>query len=50
MRQRLERFRTLAPAEQESLIERKFGGRSPEERARSLESLREASKALPPPR
>jgi hypothetical protein len=47
MRERLERFRMLAPEEQEALIERRFSGRSPEERARILEALREASRALP---
>jgi hypothetical protein len=48
MRERLERFRTLSPEDQEALIERRFSAKSPEERARILESLREASKALPP--
>lgn len=48
MRQRLERFRTLSPEEREALIGRRFQARSREERARILESLREASKALPP--
>jgi hypothetical protein len=47
MRRRLERFRTLAPEDQQALIERKFEGRPPEERARILDSLREASRALP---
>jgi hypothetical protein len=47
MRERLERFRTLSPEDQEALIERRFQARSPAERARILESLREASKALP---
>jgi hypothetical protein len=47
MRQRLERFRTLAPEDQQALIDRKFSAKSPEERARILESLREASEALP---
>jgi hypothetical protein len=47
MRERLERFRTLAPDEQEALIERRFSGKSPEERARILEALRDASRALP---
>jgi hypothetical protein len=47
MRQRLERSRTLSPEEQEALIERRFQARSREERARILESLREASKARP---
>jgi hypothetical protein len=46
MRMRLERFRTLSPKDQEALIERRFENNSPEERARILESLREASKAL----
>ncbi len=47
MRQRLERFRTLAPEDQQALIDKRFAERPPEERARILESLREASKALP---
>ena len=47
MRERLERFRTLSPEDQEALIERRFQAKSPEERARVLESLREASQALP---
>ena len=47
MRERLERFRMLAPEDQEALIEKRFSAKSPEERARILESLREASKALP---
>ncbi len=49
MRHRLERFRTLSDEQQEALIERRFGSRSAEERARILESLREASRALPSP-
>lgn len=48
MRQRLERFRTLEPEAQKALIDKKFEAKSPEERERILESLREASKALPP--
>jgi hypothetical protein len=48
MRRRLERFRTLAPEAQQALIDKKFEAKSPEERERILESLREASKALPP--
>jgi len=48
MRQRLERFRMLSPADQQALIDKRFAQKSPEERARILESLREASKALPP--
>ena len=48
MRQRLERFRMLSPEDQEALIEKRFEAKSPAERARILESLREASKALPP--
>jgi hypothetical protein len=47
MRQRLERFGTLSPDAQQALIDRRFADRPPEERARILESLREASKALP---
>ena len=47
MRRRLERFRTLVPEEQQALIDRKFEAKSPEERARILESLREAAQALP---
>jgi hypothetical protein len=47
MRQRLERFGTLAPEDQQALIDRKFSAKSPEERARILDSLREASRALP---
>jgi hypothetical protein len=47
MRRRLEHFRALPEDEQEALIERRFGSRPPEERARILESLREASRALP---
>ena len=47
MRQRLERFRTLAPEDQQALIDKKYATKSPEERARILESLREASQALP---
>jgi len=47
MRLRLERFRMLAPEDQQALIDKRFAERSPEERARILESLREASKALP---
>jgi len=46
MRQRLERFRTLAPEDQQALIDKKYSTKSPEERARILESLREASQAL----
>lgn len=46
MRQRLERFHMLAPEDQQALIDKRFAARSPEERARILESLREASKAL----
>jgi hypothetical protein len=48
MRQRLERFRTLSPEDQQALIEKKFSEKSPEEREQILDSLREASKALPP--
>ena len=48
MRERLERFRTLAPEDQQALIDKRFETKSPEERERILESLREASKALPP--
>ncbi len=48
MRKRLERFRTLAPEDQQALIDKKFEAKSPEERERILESLREASQALPP--
>ena len=48
MRRRLERFRMLAPEDQQALIDRKFEAKSPEERARILEALREASNALPP--
>jgi hypothetical protein len=48
MRQRLERFRTLSPEDQQALIDKRFEAKSPEERERILESLREASKALPP--
>jgi hypothetical protein len=47
MRRRLESFRTLDEAEQQALIEERFSERSPEERDRILESLREASRALP---
>jgi hypothetical protein len=47
MRMRLERFGTLPPEGQQALIDRRFADRSPEERARILESLREASRALP---
>jgi len=47
MRQRLERFRTLSPEDQQALIDRKFAAKSPEERTRILESLRDASEALP---
>jgi hypothetical protein len=47
MRQRLERFRMLAPEDQQALIDKKYATKSPEERARILESLREASQALP---
>jgi hypothetical protein len=47
MRQRLERFRTLDPEDQQALIEKRFADRPPEERERILDSLREASKALP---
>jgi len=46
MRMRLERFGTLAPADQQALIDKRFPNRPPEERAHILESLREASKAL----
>lgn len=46
MRQRLERFRTLSPEDQQALIEKRFSEKSPEQRERILESLREASKAL----
>lgn len=48
MRQRLERFRTLSPEDQQALIDKKFEAKSPEQRERILEALREASKALPP--
>jgi hypothetical protein len=37
----------LAPEDQQKLIDKRFAERTPEERARILESLREASKALP---
>jgi hypothetical protein len=47
MRGRLERFRALEPAEQEALVERRFEAKPAAERARILESLREASEALP---
>jgi hypothetical protein len=47
MRQRLERFRTLSPGDQQALIDRRFEDRSPEERAKILDSLRAASEALP---
>jgi hypothetical protein len=47
MRERLERFRQLAPEDQQALIDKKYAAKSPEERARILESLREASQALP---
>lgn len=47
MRERLARFRELAPEDQQALIDRKFAAKSPEERARILDSLREASRALP---
>jgi len=47
MRERLERFRMLSSEDQQELIDKRFEDRSPEERARILESLREASKALP---
>jgi hypothetical protein len=47
MRQRLERFRTLSPDDQQALIDRRFEDRSPEERAKILDSLRAASEALP---
>jgi len=47
MRQRLERFRMLEPEDQQALIDKKFEAKSPEQRERILESLREASKALP---
>jgi hypothetical protein len=47
MRHRLERFGTLDEAAQQALIEERFSERSPEERARILESMREASRALP---
>ena len=47
MRERLERFRTLSPEAQRALIDKKFEAKSPEERERIVESLREASKALP---
>lgn len=47
MRHRLERFGTLAEDEQEALIEERFSKRPAEERSRILESLREASRALP---
>ena len=47
MRQRLERFRTLSPEDQQALIDKRFEAKSPDERARILEALREASKALP---
>jgi hypothetical protein len=48
MRQRLERFRTLPPEDQQALIEKRFSEKSPEEREKILESLRDASKALSP--
>jgi len=48
MRRRLEHFRTLAPADQQALIDRRFAAKSPEERERILEALREAARSLPP--
>jgi hypothetical protein len=47
MRERLERFRQLAPEDQQALIDKKFAAKPPEERARILESLRDAAGALP---
>lgn len=47
MRERLVRFRALSPADQEALVEKRFSAKTPEERERILESLREASDALP---
>jgi hypothetical protein len=47
MRRRLERFGTLSPEAQQALVDRRFGARPPEERARILEALRNASRALP---
>jgi hypothetical protein len=47
MRERLERFRMLSPEDQQALIEKRFSSRSPEERSRILEALRESSRALP---
>jgi hypothetical protein len=46
MRARLERFRLLAPEDQQALIDKKYAAKSPEERARILDALREASQAL----
>jgi len=40
MRRRLERFRQLAPEDQQALIDKKFAAKSPEERAHILEALR----------
>jgi hypothetical protein len=39
MRLRLERFRALSPEQQEALLEQRFPGRTPEQRARILDRL-----------
>jgi hypothetical protein len=50
MRARLSKFGTLSEPEQQALVDAKFSGKTPEERARILRDLREASRQLREPR
>lgn len=47
MRARLAKFGALSDAQQSALVEKKFARRTPEERAKILRELREASQQLP---
>ena len=49
MRARLAKFGALSEPEQSALVEKKFARRTPEERAKILRDLREASQQLPAP-
>jgi hypothetical protein len=46
MRARLEKFGGMTESEQQALVDEKFGRSSPEQRARILEQLREASRQM----
>lgn len=48
LRERLRRFRALAPEDQEALVERRFPGRTPEERRLILERFRGGAPAPEP--